>query len=101
MLFWSNVNTWISNTKEVSINFTILEILLGITLNNSHSILCNYIILYGKKFIYDCKSNQREIFFLEFLRTIRSKLNVERLISVKNNVLADFDNIFGEMYDSF
>ena len=59
--FWNNIHIWIATITEINIDFTILEVLLGILQENTHSVLCNYIILHAKSYIYNCKNKQKEL----------------------------------------
>ena len=52
--FWNNIRIWITQITDININLTILEVLLGILQENIHSVLCNYIILHAKSYIYNC-----------------------------------------------
>ena len=59
--FWNNIRIWIRTITEINIDFTILEVLLGILQENTHSVLCNYIIVHAKGYIYNCKNKQKDL----------------------------------------
>ena len=99
-MFWKNVQTWLYNVLDVNISFTLLEILLGILQENNYSILCNYIILQGKKYLYNNKGQQKEISTIEFIKKVKYSLHIDHEISVANNKLETFLNIYGEFFNS-
>ena len=98
--FWNNIRIWITQITNININFTVLEVLLGIVQKNDHAILCNYIILHGKKYIYCCKQQEKDVSVIEFLNKLKSEIYTEREISISNNSLIHFEDVFGEIYDS-
>ena len=97
--FWDNIIIWIKNITNISIKFTILEILFGIMQENDHSKLCNYIILQGKNYIYRCKMEEKEISTMEFLAKLKHCLHIDREIAINTDKLDIFDKTFGDTYD--
>ena len=100
ILFWTNIQAWLFNILDVNIDFTLLEILLGILQENNYSTLCNYIILHGKKYIYNNKNQQKAISTIEFIKKVKYSLYTEYEVSVVNNNVEQFMNIFGDLYNS-
>ena len=49
--FWNNICICIKTVTDINLDFTVLEVLLGILQENIHSVLCNYIILHAKSYI--------------------------------------------------
>ena len=40
----------------------------------------NYCILYGKWFIHQCRTNENNIFILDFIKLVKDKLKVEKTL---------------------
>ena len=74
--FWNNIRIWITTITDINIDFTILEVLLGILQENIHSVLCNYMILHAKSYIYNCKNKQKGLSTIEFLRKLKYSLHI-------------------------
>ena len=72
---------FLSRMSNVNIEFTILEIVLGIHCINSYSYMCNFVILYGNLFIYQCKKYETDLFFLEFLYKLKKNSYVREMCS--------------------
>ena len=98
--FWKNVQVWLFNVLETNIKFTVLEVLLGILQENQYSKICNYVILHGKKYIYEAKGKQKEISTIEFIKKVKYSLDTEHHLSITNDTLNNFENIFGEFFHS-
>ena len=45
--------------------------ILGILQEKIPSVLCNYIILYAKSYIYNCKNKQKELSTIKNLRKLK------------------------------
>ena len=73
--------------------------MLGITQNNCHSKLCNYVILHGKYYIYRCKAYEKEISTMEFLSKLKQYIYIEREIAIIKDKVNDFDKVFLEIYE--
>ena len=89
--FWENIKIWIKNITNISIKFTILEILFGIIQENDHSKLCNFIILHGKNYIYKRRMEEKEISTMEFLAKLKHCLQIDREIAITNDQLEIFE----------
>ena len=61
------------------INFTPLDILLGIpNYDNSNVIMnFNFVILFAKYFIYDCKRNDKPVDFYNFQVKLKTRMVIE------------------------
>ena len=79
-------------------NFTVLEVLLRILPKYEYATLYTYIKLYGYKYIYHCKLQGQEIYV--FLKRLKSDIHIECEISKGYNNIENFDNVFGNLYNS-
>ena len=76
---WKYLKTWFSYAFEFCINFTPLDILLGIP-NHSNSTeidILNFVILYAKFYIYSCKRNTIPIDLYSFQVKLNTQMVVE------------------------
>ena len=61
--FWNQVEKWLSNLFSVSVNLTVLEVLLGVVNFDAHYChAVNYVILMGKYFMCKSKKKQKDFF---------------------------------------
>ena len=68
--FWIQISDWLSTLFNTSVNFAVLDILLGlINYTPKHFYLINYVILIGKYFIAKCKRNGSDLLFNEYKYT--------------------------------
>ena len=74
------------------INFTPLDILLGIpNYDNSNVIMnLNFVILFAKYFIYDCKKNDKPVDFYHFQVKLKTRMIIEEYRSELYNRKLDF-----------
>ena len=72
--FWIQISDWLSTLFNTSVNFAVLDILLGlINYTPKHFYLINYVILIGKYFISKCKRNGSNLLFNEYKYTLKWK----------------------------
>ena len=70
--FWIQISDWLSTLFNISVNFAVLDILLGlINYTPKHFYLINYVILTGKYFIAKCKRNGSNLFFNDYKYTLK------------------------------
>ena len=97
--FWESVNKCLKEVAGIKVEFTVLEIIFGIIDETEEdNNISNIIILYGKKFIYECKQSEKDISFLEFFRMFKKKLELEREIYCSNDQLQIFQKKYGVLY---
>ena len=64
--FWNQVDKWLCNLFSMSVNLTVLEVLLGVVTFDTNYYAVNYVILMGKYFICKSKKKQKDYFFIIF-----------------------------------
>ena len=92
--FWDSICKWLYSCTGIKIDLKLLEILLGITQEGELFYCLNYLIITGKVYIKNCRQNNRPICFLNFLIYLKSKLEIERIIFLKNQQ----QDIFSKRY---
>ena len=85
--FWKFLKRWFIRTFQFVINFTSLDILLGIpNYDNSNDVMIlNFVILSAKYYIYNCKKNGVPIDFFSFLVKLKSHLIIEEYRHIMYN----------------
>ena len=80
-VFWNHIKKWYKHDFNMTINFTTLDVLLGIPntnhLNEIHNL--NFMLLYGKYFISKCKKQNRQPHLYEFQVALKERLMIEEL----------------------
>jgi hypothetical protein len=79
---------------EEDINFTVMEVLLGILDKGTKYNTINAILILAKWRIYKDKLNSTDTFFYKFLCELKYYINTEKLIALKNNKLTNYNNIW-------
>ena len=74
-----SVKKWFLRNFEFSINFTPLDILLGIPNYDKevHIKILNFVLLFAKYFVYSCKQTDRPIDFFQFLVKLKTRMVYE------------------------
>ena len=87
--FWESVKRWFLRVFQFVINFTPL---LGIpNYDNSNVIMnLNFVILFAKYFIYDCKKNDKPVDFYHFQVKLKTRMVIEEYRSELYNRKLDF-----------
>ena len=90
--FWESVKRWFLRVFQFIINFTPLDILLGIpNYDNSNVIMnLNFVILFAKYFIHDCKKNDKPVDFYHFQVKLKTRMVIEEYRSELYNRKLDF-----------
>ena len=78
--FWTNMNAMFHVTYDISITLKALDILLGIPYEDDFFTIVNYCILYGKKYIYDCRINSEVANFDMFVRKLIARIEIEIML---------------------
>ena len=82
--FWKQLSEWLKSILDIKFNFTVCEILFGFwPSDNVIFEAINYLMLIGKWFLNNKKSENKEVHFSEYLVFIKSKLEV--VLEVNNN----------------
>ena len=77
--FWNSLKAWFLRTFEFCINFTVLDILLGVPNygKNKDIDILNFVILFAKSYIYSSKRNEMPIDFYKFLVKLKTRMVIE------------------------
>ena len=84
------------------INLGTLDVLMGLpTYDKTSNVRTfNFVILYAKQFIYTCKNVNKAIELYDFQVTLKSRMEVEKLIYTNQNRKDDFERLWSRLYDS-
>ena len=98
-VFWDAVFEFYKSSFGISMPLDRVEILFGIlNFNNDKMLHClNFILLTGKFFIYNCKSQSMEIVFIAYCKLLRSLLETKQYIMYKNGKCNEFDAIWSPL----
>ena len=100
--FWLALKRWWHGLTEFSFDLRESDILLGI-LNPNNDInidILNYCILVGKWYIYQTKQNNSQIFFFNYLSTLKSKLEILETVYIERNKVKVFTDKWSFVYDN-
>ena len=77
--FWQQIEKWIAYSFETHFPLSIIDVIFGIPFDNNNELLnINYVIIYGKWYIYRTKIQKETLFFLSFLTDLKMHLEIER-----------------------
>ena len=83
---WDGLNQWIRNNLLIIYPLRECEILLGIPNINSIDLqIMNYLILFTKGFINRKKTQKSQIYLIELLKELKSKIEIITLSNTINN----------------
>ena len=69
---------------------TVCEVIFGIpTNNNSYLKIINFLILIGKWYLNNSKTNNKNIYFIDFITLIKAKIDILKYIHASKNEEAD------------
>ncbi len=100
--FWKSLQQWWHNTIETTIVLDPMSVLFGISNPDNDNTLhfINYCILYGKWYLHECKTQNKEIFLLTFIKKLKGYLEVlKTLCDIKNDTF--FQNTYSKYSDMF
>ena len=84
--FWNQLKSWMINNLNLGIELTVCEVLFGLPTNNNPDLkLTNFLILIGKWYLNNSKTQNKPIYFLDFITLIKDKTEVLRRINKMNN----------------
>ena len=99
--FWNSFKLWWQRISDVPQKFSDINILLGLSNANSTDKCLNYLLIQAKKYINDRKLNEIQVkSFYSVLHFIKTELNLERSVCVRNGNLKYFDATFGTVFDN-
>ena len=77
--FWKYLKTWFLRAFEFCINSTALDVLLGITnyCKNKDIDILNFVILFAKSYIYDCKKKEMPIDLYNFQVKLKTHMVIQ------------------------
>ena len=94
-LFWKLLQSFINNNivDEPFVLTPRLKLLGTLSLDNlsNNEYIVDFVLLQARLFIHRCNVNDQSVFFSEFLHILKSKINIEMLIS-KHNIVT-FESI--------
>ena len=101
-MFWEAVKNWFTYHFEFRINFSPLDILFGIPNigNNNELTALNFVILFAKSFIKQCKVNESHVNFPAFIKKLKERMATEKYIHVLNDTLIEFATKWETLFDS-
>ena len=101
-LFWSCLKTWFKYNFDFVINFGPLDILFGVPnyANNLELSALNFIILYAKMYIKNCKDSLKITVFYEFQIDLKERILLEQQILYSNGKKNVFDQKWNTLLES-
>lgn len=100
--FWKRLKSWFVKNFEVDINFTTLDILLGIPNYNKNTVIdiLNFVLLFAKCFISSTKKNRLNIDFYNFQVKLKSQMIIEQYRSVMYNKTKEYQDKWETLADA-
>lgn len=100
--FWKSLETWIQMNMHSQLPLAKCDIIFGVrNIEESALLYClNYIIIQGKWFIYKCKTDNKHIFFLDFLTELNEHILIEKYILLTDENLDKFMDKLGPLYEA-
>jgi hypothetical protein len=89
--FWNSFAKWWQSLLQEEINITVEDVLVGILNKTIKYETINACILLAKWHIYKNKLNQTDTFFYRYLCELKSYINIEKSIALKNNKLTNYN----------
>ena len=84
--FWNRLKSWMVGNLGFGIGLTVCEVIFGIPIyNNSDFKIINFLILIGKWYLNSMKTQNKLIYFIEFIALIKEKAEILRYICISNN----------------
>ena len=98
-IFWEELSKWCKHILKVKFKFTVCEVLFGLQLGEDPALhILNYVILIGKWFLNNKKTENKTVHFSEFLELIISKLIILNNICREKN--KEFQHFFDKILES-
>ena len=93
-ILWNNISKYL-NDKNIKVTFHRKKALLGITKMTQYSKQLNFIIITAKYFIFKMKYKKMIPMFNIFKHYLNMKLNIEKEIAIKNDMLDLYQSTWG------
>ena len=88
--FWKQLKSWTISNLNLGIELTVCEVLFGIPSNNNPDLkIINFLILIGKWYLNNSKTQNKPIFFFDFISLIKEKTEILRNVNIINNEEVD------------
>ncbi len=77
-LFWNRLEKWLENNLQLKFSFTVCEIIFGIPLDNAQPeiVMINFIILLGKWYINKNRTDEKLLYFINFIELVKEKIEI-------------------------
>jgi len=100
--FWRSLFNWWFNISETNFQLEKCEMLFGVLNFNESKMLdvFNFLLLVAKWYIYTCKKDNLNLFFLNFLLEVKNNLELEKYIMYKNGNNREFDEKWALLCDN-
>ena len=89
--FWGQLERWWNDISQTQIVLSEKHVVLGIYYDNNFYSNINYIILCSKMYIYRQKFTESNISFINFLKQLKYKLEIEKTICQIQNTIPHFN----------
>ena len=77
IVFWQGVSTLVQRALDINIKLYDLDITFGLPGEEDVFQIINFCILYGKKYIFDCRINDNIVSIDRFESKLKNRLEVE------------------------
>jgi hypothetical protein len=95
--FWDSFKNWWNRMENDTINIDKLTAILGIKCKSHKYDKINACLQLARWHIYIEKLNLHEPALYKFLCMLKYKIKIEKIISLKNNTMSKFDELWGEI----
>ena len=93
--FWENLEMKLKDIYDTELKLSICDILLGLNLENSSLSHCiNTVIIWGKWYINKNKNLHNSVYIIDFLKIIKSKLQILEKVYSKEKKIKKFNKIY-------
>ena len=99
LLFWSSVQNWCNRLLDVNLELNKTSAMFGISGKTKKADKLNAILQLARWYIYTEKLNAQNPFLYRFLIRLKYKLQVEKLIYLRNNKLAKYESMWEDVED--
>ena len=89
--FWCEFQNWLFQLCNIAITLSPIDVLYGVIRQPiSPCLALNHLIILGEYFLYTNALNKNESLFVDFISSVREKINLERYIAVTSGSQKDF-----------
>ena len=101
-MLWKGIERWWLQILQTSVKLNSAYVLFGIVNTEDDSIIdiFNLCILLAKWHIYNCKKNNGEPSFLEYLKMLKDHLQIEKLCCLLEDNAQLFEKRWSLLYES-